>query len=412
MNIGLFEDSGCQNLLPMTWLRACFELRCGRDRLIDKLRTHWGPHIARFWVREPLRDVVAERVELDPQTPDGQWLLVNSRVLLTGPAAPPASGVAWMRNGTLVAAGALAADVENLTERFFCDDEAVHAWLLARGFRFESRPDTVTLIDHPWDLPLANADEIRRQCAGSGGVHGGKIHPGAHLLNPAEIHIAPGAVIKPGVVLDAEQGPIHIDTAAEIQANAVIMGPAYIGPRSIVRPGAVLRGGVTIGPVCKVGGEIETSIFQGYSNKQSYGFVGHSLIGEWVNLGAGTVTSNLKNTYGAIRVYINGVGVESGQHFIGSIIGDHSKTGIGTILPTGCVVGIASNVFRQSAVPRFVPSFAWLTEAEMTNYRVEKALNIARIVMARRDVHLSDAEAALLKSAADQAGQVEAAGWQ
>jgi UDP-N-acetylglucosamine diphosphorylase/glucosamine-1-phosphate N-acetyltransferase len=412
MNIGLFEDSGCQNLLPMTWLRACFELRCGRDRLIDKLRTHWGPQIARFWSRESLRDVIAERIELDPQTPGADWLLVNARVLLTGLAAPPATGVAWMRNGTLVAAGATAADVENLTDGFFFDEEEIRAWLMARAFRFEPLPDAVTLITHPWDLPLANADELRRQFAGSGGVHSGKLHAGVHLLNADEIHIASGAVIKPGVVLDADEGPVYIDTGAEIQANAVIMGPAYVGPHSIVRPGALLRGGVTIGPVCKVGGEIDATIFQGYSNKQHYGFLGHSLVGEWVNLGAGTVTSDLKNTYGAIRVYINGVGVESGQHFIGSIIGDHSKTGIGTILPTGCVIGIASNVFRQSAVPKFVPSFAWLTEAEMTNYRIEKAISIARIVMARRDIHLSDAEVRLLKTAAERALQVEAAGWQ
>jgi UDP-N-acetylglucosamine diphosphorylase / glucose-1-phosphate thymidylyltransferase / UDP-N-acetylgalactosamine diphosphorylase / glucosamine-1-phosphate N-acetyltransferase / galactosamine-1-phosphate N-acetyltransferase len=412
MNIGLFEDSGCRDLLPLTWLRSCCELRCGRDRLIDKVRTHWGPRIVRLWLREPVREVVGERIELDPQTPGADWLLVNARVLLTGPTAPPATGIAWVRNGTLVAAGVTAADVENLTDRFFFDDENVRAWLMARAFRIEPLPDAVSLIAHPWDLPLANAEELRRQCIERGGVHEGKIHPGAHLLNPAEIHVASGAVVKPGVVLDAEEGPIQIDSGAEIQANAVIQGPAYVGPHSIIRPGAILRGGVTIGPVCKIGGEIEATIFQGYSNKQNYGFLGHSFVGEWVNLGAGTVTSDLKNTYGAIRVYLNGVGVESGQHFIGSMIGDHSKTGIGTILPTGCVIGIASNVFRQSAVPRFVPSFAWVTDEEMTNYRVEKAINIARVVMARRDVHLSEAEVRLLRNAAERAREIEAAGWQ
>jgi len=134
-------------------------------------------------------------------------------------------------------------------------------------------------------------------------------------------------------------------------------------------------------------------------------------VAEWVNLGADTITSDLKNTYGTIRVNINGVGVESGQHFIGSIIGDHAKTGIGTMLPTGGVIGVAANVFAQQAVPKFVPSFAWLTDSGMTPCRVEKVLDIARIVMERRDVALSDPEAQLLRKTAELARQIEAAGW-
>src|SRR5262249_54025468 len=159
------------------------------------------------------------------------------------------------------------------------------------------------------------------------------------LVNEHAIHVAAGATIKPGVVLDADHGPIHIDRDALIEPNAVLQGPCYIGPGSIIRPGAAIRENTTIGPVCKVGGEVEASIFQGYANKQHDGFLGHSFVSPWANLGADTVTSDLKNTYGTIRVHLNGVGVESGQQFIGSIIGDHAKTGIGTILPTGCVLG-------------------------------------------------------------------------
>ena len=146
-------------------------------------------------------------------------------------------------------------------------------------------------------------------------------------------------------------------------------------------------------------------------NKQHDGFLGHSFVAEWVNLGADTITSDLKNTYGTIRVFINGVGVESGQHFVGATIGDHSKTGIGTILPTGCVIGVASNVFTQTTTPKFVPSFAWLTDAGMTSYRLEKAVHIARVVMMRRDAHLSEAEVQLLRRTAEAACEIEAAGW-
>src|SRR5690606_39694563 len=168
----------------------------------------------------------------------------------------------------------------------------------------------------------------------------------------------------------------------------------------------------SIGPVCRVGGEIESTIFQGYSNKQHDGFVGHSFIGEWVNLGAATVTSDLKNTYGTIRVSVNGQPVETGQHFLGATIADHAKTGIGTILPTGGVIGVAANVFTQNPVPKFVPSFAWLTDAGLTQYRLEKAVRIARVVMGRRDRELGPAERRLLEHVAEAARQIEAAGWE
>jgi UDP-N-acetylglucosamine diphosphorylase/glucosamine-1-phosphate N-acetyltransferase len=265
-------------------------------------------------------------------------------------------------------------------------------------------------VQYPWDLVQANGEELTRQFT-NGGVHDGRVCTGAHLLDPNRIHVARAATVKPGAVLDAESGPIFIDRDALVQPNAVLEGPCYIGPGAIVRPGAVIRANTTIGPVCKVGGEIEATIIHGHSNKQHDGFLGHSYVAQWVNLGADTVNSDLKNTYGTIRVHINGVGVESGQRFVGAFIADHVKTGIGTILPTGGVVGVAANVFTHHAAPKFVPSFAWLTEAGMTAYRVEKAVNLASTVMSRRDMWLSHAERRLLEEVATESRQVEAAGW-
>ncbi len=407
MNIGVFEDAGYVRLLPLTWLRPACELRCGRDLLIDKVRTHVGP-VARFWVRETLRDVMAERSS--PAAPDdGQnWCVLNSRALITGNLTPPAAGVAWRHNGALVAASVSVDQLAHLTPETFLNEQALNGWL--QGLRSEPPPAAIRLIEYPWELALANGDELKRQCR-DGGVCEGRVYPGAHLLNTSDIHIAAGAVVKPGAVLDAEHGPIHIGRNSLIQPNAVLEGPCCIGDECIVRPGANIRENTTIGPVSRVGGEISYSIFHGYSNKQHDGFLGHSYVAPWVNLGADTVTSNLKNTYGTIRVNINGVGVETGQHFVGSIIGDHAKTGIGTNLPTGCVVGVASNVFTRSVVPKFVPSFAWVTESGMTPYRIEKATHIAGIVMSRRDVFLSEAEKKLLEQTAALARQVEAAGW-
>ncbi|MGD8453173.1 MAG: putative sugar nucleotidyl transferase [Phycisphaerae bacterium] len=409
MNLGLFEDGYWQHLLPLTWLRATFELRCGMDRLVDKLRGHFGRGPARVWVRPVLSEVVAERLPLAEVEGGAEWCMLNGRALLTAPVTPP-PGVVWRRNGSVVAFGIEAGAADNLSAELFLDEEALHGWLQARQFRVEHAPEDVKLIEYPWTLVLENEAELVRQCR-AGGVHEGRIYPGAHVLNPEAVHVARGARIKPGVVLDAEDGPIHVAEDAHVQPNAVLEGPCYIGPGSVIRPGATIRAGTSIGPVCKVGGEIEASILYGYSNKQHDGFLGHSYVGPWVNLGADTVTSDLKNTYGSIRVLLNGVGVETGQHFVGSIIGDYSKTGIGTLLPTGCVIGVASNVAPPATAPKFVPSFAWLTEAGLAGYRLDRAIRLARIVMARRDVHLTDAEVRVLEQTEQLAREVEAAGW-
>ncbi len=408
MNLVLFEDEGYERLLPLVWLRPAWQLRCGRDRLIDKIRTHLGARIVGALCRPELRDVVADELELDAREPSEPVTLVNARLLVRGDVAPPAAGAAWVCDDEILAATVAPEAFETLDAGMFLDPRRRADWV-AR-LRPEGPPAEVGLIRYPWDLIGANEAELRRQCV-AGGRTDGEVHPAAHLLNPGEIHVGAGTRIGPGVVLDAEQGPIHIDTGVRIEPHVVVQGPCFIGRDSIVRAGAVLREAMSIGPVCRVGGECAASIFQGYANKQHDGFLGHSFVACWVNIGADTVTSDLKNTYGTIRVAINGEPVESGQRFVGSCIGDHSKTGIGTILPTGCVIGVASNVFTQAGVPKFVPSFAWLTMDGMTHYRVDKAIEIARTVMSRRECDLTDAQAALLRTVADQARAVEAAGW-
>lgn len=408
MNIALFEDAQYTQLLPLTWLRMACELRCGRDRLIDKVRTHVGKRIVRLYLREPLRDVVADRIELDEPVDDEQWCLVNARLLAGGNVLTPPVGAAWRAQGTLLAATVQADELGELSAELFLDERRLEEW--ARRFRFDAAPEVLQPINYPWDLIVANQRELSRQCT-DGGLNEGNVHPAAHLLGANDIHIAPGVVVKPGAVLDSENGPIHIDRDVLVHPNAVIQGPCCIGSGTTIRPGAVIRENSSIGPVCRVGGEISASIFQGYSNKPHDGFLGHSFVAEWVNLGADTITSNLKNTYGTIRVRLNGVNVESGQHFVGAFIGDHAKTGIGTILPTGSVIGVAANVFTQSVIPKFVPSFAWLTDDGMTHYRIEKAIDIARTVLSRRDRHLSNADVELLENTVKLAREVESNGW-
>jgi UDP-N-acetylglucosamine diphosphorylase/glucosamine-1-phosphate N-acetyltransferase len=222
----------------------------------------------------------------------------------------------------------------------------------------------------------------------------GRIEEGARVLQPEAIHVARGARVMPGAVLNAEGGPILIQENAVIEPLAYIEGPAAVGEGSRVKAGAQIREGTSIGPVCKIGGEVEASIFQGYSNKQHDGFVGHSFIGEWVNLGAGTITSDLKNNYSNVRFFrsaddwAEGRGEDSGQRLLGLTIGDFTKTGIGATFPTGAVVGIGCNLYGTGLQPAYVPSFVWGEPGALVEHRVDAMLETAARAMERRKVEL------------------------
>lgn len=193
---------------------------------------------------------------------------------------------------------------------------------------------------------------------------------GSHLLAPRDIHIGDGTRVKPCVVIDAEDGPVLIGENVRIMPHSYIQGPVYIGDGCILQVGANIREGTHLGPVCKVGGEVEESIVQGYSNKQHDGFLGHSYVGSWVNIAADCINSDLKNTYGKIRVPINGEEVDTGELFQGASIGDHAKVGINVSIPTGAVIGFCSNVYTPVS-PKFVPSFSWIVGEEAQEYDPE-----------------------------------------
>jgi len=191
-----------------------------------------------------------------------------------------------------------------------------------------------------------------------------------------------GADIEPGVVFDVRHGVIVIDHGAEVRSGTRLEGPCYVGPGARVL-GGFIRTSI-IGPRSVVRGEVSSTIFHGYANKGHDGFVGHSVIGRWVNLGAGTTTSNLKNTYGIVRLSIAGAPVETGRQLLGSLIGDHAKTAIGTMLPTGTVIGAGANVFGEG-LTKYVPPFAWGANGK-EQLTEEGFLRIAERVMPRRDV--------------------------
>ena len=205
--------------------------------------------------------------------------------------------------------------------------------------------------------------------------------------DPALIAIF-GATVEPGVVFDTSAGPVVLESGVEVKSGTRLEGPLWAGANTRLL-GGLLRH-AAIGPHCVVRGELMHTVFLGYANKAHDGFVGHSVIGRWVNLGAGTITSNLKNTYGPVRLDIAGHRVETGAQFLGSLIGDHAKTAIGTLLSTGTVIGAGASVFDAVRPPRWVPPFAWGGASDQRMSR-DGFLRIAERVLPRRDVAVDDA---------------------
>jgi len=255
----------------------------------------------------------------------------------------------------------------------------------------------------PWDLVHHNAVELADdfgllRSASPAALHEGRIDHGVCMEFPQRIHVGKDAHVHAGAVLDAEHGPIYIGDRAVVMSGAVIIGPAAIGDRSAVKIHAKIYQGTTIGNVCKVGGEVEDSIVHGWSNKQHDGFLGHAYVGAWVNIGAGTNNSDLKNNYSPVRVKIAGREVNTGSQFVGLFMGDHSKCGIGTTFNTGTVVGSCCNIFGPGLPPKAIPSFAWGGANGFVSYDVEKCLAVARAVMKRRDVELAPDEERLVRA--------------
>ena len=255
--------------------------------------------------------------------------------------------------------------------------------LEVEGLPLRGAFDLVTALER-----LLAADCADLQAAPRGGVPEGSVVLG----DPARV-VVRGAAVEPGVVFDVRQGAVVLEAGAEVRHGTRLEGPVYVGPGSRVL-GGFIRGS-SIGPECRVHGEIAASVFLGFANKSHDGFLGHSVVGQWVNLGAGTTTSNLKNTYGPVRLEVGGVRIETGRLNLGTLFGDHAKTAIGSMLPTGTVVGAGANVFGPAGPPKYVPPFAW--GADGARVSEEGFLRVAERVMSRRNVDLSPERVASLR---------------
>ncbi len=220
---------------------------------------------------------------------------------------------------------------------------------------------------------------------------------GVHVLGKAPLVVGRNVSIDPQVVLDTRHGPIWLDNGVVVHAFTHLCGPAYVGPGSVLLGGQVE--GCTIGPLCKVHGQVEASVLLGYDNKAHDGFLGHAYLGRWVNLGAMTTNSDLKNNYRPVDIWTPSGMRGTGEIKMGCFIGDHVKTGIGTLINTGTVIGAGSMIYGSALPPRYVPAFSWGSGEELVTYELEKFLEGAAAAMARRQIALTEPERLQLTAA-------------
>ncbi len=243
-------------------------------------------------------------------------------------------------------------------------------------------------LKNVWELVAHLADQLPEDIDALGKSLSSLESPTAAVMGDHACFVEEGARVGPYVVFDTTEGPILIESEAEIKPFSHLAGPLFIGRGTIVMGDRVA--GSSIGPMCKVKGEISNSIFTGHSNKGHAGFVGHSYLGRWVNLGALTTTSNLKNTYGQMQLWTPRGLADTSQQFLGTFFGDHVKTGIGTMLSTATVLGAGANIFGSQAPPKAVAPFSWGDAEPYDTYDAEKFVAVAERVMARRHVELSE----------------------
>ncbi|KGO87542.1 glucose-1-phosphate thymidylyltransferase [Flavobacterium rivuli WB 3.3-2 = DSM 21788] len=253
-------------------------------------------------------------------------------------------------------------------------------------------------IEHVWDIFKKNDAALREdfELLTEDRISQ-RIPASVNTISPENIFIEEGAKLE-FVTLNASTGPIYIGKNSEIMEGSIIRGPFALCEGAVVKLGAKVYGATTVGPECRIGGEVSNSVLFGYSNKGHDGFLGNSVLGEWCNLGADTNNSNLKNNYEEVKLwnYDKGSFVKTGLQFCGLMMGDHSKSGINTMFNTGTVVGVCANIFGSGFPRNFVPSFSWGGAAGMVTYDVKKAFETARVVMSRRDIEFTPEDEAIL----------------
>lgn len=425
--IFFFEDEQVENFYPLSLSHTPAEFLCGILSLGDKWTARLDHDEFRLIVRDYLALYLAENLQRKVNDFDlgdfDEALFINPGFVatdeLTELITEQAEDQVLRAGGKLVLLrktidGHAAAQIRELGKD--TSPAAVLRVLNTMAEKVTPHEAKVRRIDYLWDLVHANSKEIEYDFQllipdlnFSDIYQNAEIDEDCLIYNEDDVYIGRDTRIDGQVVIDARSGPVYIGESVIISPHTRVEGPAYIGDFCQLVGGKV-RTGCSFGPHCRVGGEVEESVFLGYSNKYHEGFIGHAYVGEWVNFGALTTNSDLKNNYGEIKVELPQGLLKTGQNKVGSFVGDHTKTGIGTLLTTGMVLGYSANLFGGGlAGGRFLPSFMWGGKDGFVDYAVEKAIETAQVVKSRRGREFTTADAALFRkifamTAAQRAG--------
>lgn len=390
MRVCLFEDALVADLEPLTLTRPAYELLCGCTSLADKQKRYFAASSHGTLVRPYLADLAVTGGPVN----DLDWLregpvvLVNARWL---PPAPEPDVLQQLdRPCVAVCDGEVAFAVLTPDLLADCSPLTIDACLERWRESLPSRGVAGTMVRYLWDLVDRNGEEIELDAWLTSPERPRRTENLPALVGRADrLLIDPTAHIDPMVVADTTAGPVVIDREAVVGAFTRLEGPCYLGPGTHVL-GAKIRGGTSLGPMCRVGGEVECSVLWGCSNKYHDGFLGHAYVGAWVNLGAGTSNSDLRNDYGDVRVVVGGRLIDTRRSKVGCFLGDHTKTGLGALLNTGTSVGAFCNLLPTgSLLPKYVPSFTDVWNGSLKdNADLDSLLTTAAKVMRRRGVAL------------------------
>ncbi len=386
----LFEDGRAAELAPLTDLLPVPALAFGDSTLGARWVRASGAPLAGIEVRANALAAWRDRPAVTAPGA-GKVLAANAAVL------PDESMLASQADALFVTGGRVAgalAPAATLAAGRGCGAD-YEAFL--RGLGLPEIEIGARVIERPWRIVEWNPEALAGDLEAAAGTIEGEVHPRAVIEAPQRVSIAAGARVDALALVDAREGPVRIETGAIVQPHTWVRGPCVIGANTQLLGGLVGRS--TIGPDCRIAGEVEDCVWQGRSNKRHHGFVGHSVIGEWVNLGALTTTSDLKNNYGIVRVRSAEAEIATGVRKLGALIGAHVKTGIGSLLATGAWIGTGSNLFGGGRfAPKHVPAFAWWDGETLGEHRLDAFLATAAMAMSRRGVTLEAPEREALRA--------------
>jgi len=371
MKIQLVDGKHRDHLLPLTYTRPVAQLRCGILTIAEKYQKRG------FEVGYETEDYLQEK-----------FPSIHHDILVSGSVCPTDSFIDAITS--LTEGQALIQD-----DQLLAFNGANWADTPTEIFPFN---DVLNLIIRPWDIWTKNAAEMNIDFDVLTKDRFSAPIDSSNTVFGDRIFLEEGARVKASI-LNATSGPIYLAQNAEVMEGSIVRGGLALGAHSALKLGTKVYGATTLGPHCKVGGEINNSVILGYSNKGHDGFLGNSAIGEWCNLGADTNNSNLKNNYDEVKAwsYVDGRFSKTGQQFCGLIMGDHSKSGINTMFNTGTVVGVSANVYGAGFPRNFIPSFTWGGPQGTTEYMIKKALDTANRMMQRRGLQVDDVERTILE---------------